>query len=530
MARIPPEAKVGIFVLLAAVILLYLTLTIGGLSVVPRQRGQTLTIFFPDVAGLFPKSPVKMAGVDVGEVERISLEQGRARVTVRLKRGVAVPQNAMAAIRSIGILGERYIAISVRKPGPPPGAFQGDLPIETGAADADALMTQFSGTIAAVHETVETLREIVVGAEGEASVKQLLERVQNLVDDLRLTVGENRDNFTVIVENVERLSTTLREAADVPPGSLSNTVRQLQRLATSLNANLPKTLASLERLVNTMESVVGENRETLKSGLTSLHSASQNLPATIEALRDISTALAKGQGSAGKLLTDETLYTELRSAIQQLKTALTSLSNISTHIDEGKGALGALVKDTRVEQQVRDSIRGVRKLTGSFSNLRGSLGLRLEHQFDEDETKGRFSFKLYPTRDAFFLFEAIEDPRRLDSGESDLGDLRFSFQGGKRLGNAALRVGVIENTFGIGADYWAFSERLEFSVDAYDFAGDASRSADDHPHLNVETRLNLPAGFYATVGVDDVLDGRLRTMFLGAGFEFRWGDWRRGRR
>lgn len=530
MTSLSSEVKVGIFVLLAGAILLSITFTLGTSTLLQRRAGRSLIVYFPSVAGLDAKSPVKVAGVDVGRVENIALEEGRAKVIIRLKRDQKVRANAVASIRVFGLLGEKYIEITG---GTPEADFVPDggvLPTEPLVVDPDLVMAQVSKAVESVSSAFASLRSALLGPrDEEGALPGVLRSVQQLSDELRSLLGENRASLRATLENLEATSGRLRETFGVEPGALAATLRETHRLTAALNERLPKTLASLERVVDSMGVVVAENRASLAATLTSLREATQALPATLEAMETISTRLVRGQGSAGKFLTDEQLYNELRNAIKHLDTTLGRLSHITARIDEGKGTLGALIHDEGLEMDVRESLHSVRGVMQRLKGFRGSFGLRVEQQLEEDRTKGYFSLAFEPSLDSAFLFEAVADPRRRRDRESELEDLRFSFQFARRLGALALRAGVIENTFGVGADFSTWGNRLSFGVDAYDFSGDAFRDRHDDPHLTFRTRLNLRGGFYATAGVDDLLDPDFRTLFLGTGYEFRWGKWRRPR-
>ncbi len=69
-------------------------------------------IRFDSISGVKAKSKVRFAGVEIGYVEEISLENGRAKVTVKLDPNVKVPANAKFFIGSSGLMGDKFIAIS----------------------------------------------------------------------------------------------------------------------------------------------------------------------------------------------------------------------------------------------------------------------------------------------------------------------------------------------------------------------------------------------------------------------------------
>ena len=102
---------VGLFVLAGLVAVAYLSLQIGGLSL-DRSGGLELFATFDDIGGLSARAPVRIAGVRVGEVERIALDEDlRARVVLDLRSDLALSIDSEASIRTSGLLGDQFIAL-----------------------------------------------------------------------------------------------------------------------------------------------------------------------------------------------------------------------------------------------------------------------------------------------------------------------------------------------------------------------------------------------------------------------------------
>ena len=111
MTRVGTEVVVGCFLLLGLLALGYLAIKLGKMEVVGGS-GYTVHATFPNVAGLRVGSPVEIAGVDVGWVERIHLKNYQAVVDFRIKDGVALPEDSIASIRTKGLIGEQFVRIS----------------------------------------------------------------------------------------------------------------------------------------------------------------------------------------------------------------------------------------------------------------------------------------------------------------------------------------------------------------------------------------------------------------------------------
>lgn len=102
----------GLFVLAGLGTLAYLSFTVGGLQY-KGDGGLPVYALFDQVAGLKAKAPVELAGVRVGQVRSIHLDDTfRARVDLDLDSTLQLPVDSSAAIVTAGILGDRYIQLT----------------------------------------------------------------------------------------------------------------------------------------------------------------------------------------------------------------------------------------------------------------------------------------------------------------------------------------------------------------------------------------------------------------------------------
>jgi len=111
MKRFNLEVTVGLFVVLGLCALGYLSIRLGQLQI---GQGQTydLSAVFPTVAGLRVGAAIEIAGVKVGRVQDISLANYAAVVTLRLERQVQLQEDAIASIRTRGLIGDKYVSIT----------------------------------------------------------------------------------------------------------------------------------------------------------------------------------------------------------------------------------------------------------------------------------------------------------------------------------------------------------------------------------------------------------------------------------
>jgi phospholipid/cholesterol/gamma-HCH transport system substrate-binding protein len=111
MRRANLELAVGIFVLLGLACLAYLAINLGKMEV--YGRGYQIYANFDNVSGLKTGAMVEVAGVEVGRVDAIRLtSQFQARVSMKVQDGLTIHDDAIASIRTKGIIGDKFVKLS----------------------------------------------------------------------------------------------------------------------------------------------------------------------------------------------------------------------------------------------------------------------------------------------------------------------------------------------------------------------------------------------------------------------------------
>jgi len=113
MKKLTLEFMVGLFLTAGIAAIAYLSVVISGVSGFGNQ-GYQLVASFQNVSGLKRGAFVEIAGVRVGKVEKIALdpETQEAKVWLQIDKGVAVQEDAIASIRTAGIIGDKFVKIS----------------------------------------------------------------------------------------------------------------------------------------------------------------------------------------------------------------------------------------------------------------------------------------------------------------------------------------------------------------------------------------------------------------------------------
>jgi len=205
------EIKVGAFILLALVILAYITIDVSQMGF---TTGRTYTVFLvmDSAEGVNKRTPVQIAGIRVGAVREISLTpDNKARVEIELKKDVQIGKGAGAQVRSRGVLGDTYIEIHPEK--------EVEVPLESGSIIAEVgtppnyneIARDFQDLTKDLKEITHALKTYTVS--DKSTTAKILNNMEVLTKNMAQYSGANSQNLKVILENLASLSADLRHIA-----------------------------------------------------------------------------------------------------------------------------------------------------------------------------------------------------------------------------------------------------------------------------------------------------------------------------
>jgi phospholipid/cholesterol/gamma-HCH transport system substrate-binding protein len=245
--KVSTEAKVGILVLVGIILLLFMSFRVSRLE---RLKGEVYTALFPSVSGLVINANVEVAGVPVGRVEKISLEKGMARVWMKI--GQAQPHtDAEAAVKTHGILGDKYVEIKLGSPGAPllqPGA---EISKVRSVPDMDELLTSLESAARGMADLGESLHEAVGGEEGRNKIKEIVANLQEASAGLKEMVQDNKGKINDIVANLDDITTKVKKGEgslgklvndDTLYNETEKTLRKVQKAAEGVQEQTPITI------------------------------------------------------------------------------------------------------------------------------------------------------------------------------------------------------------------------------------------------------------------------------------------------
>src|SRR5436190_10528664 len=268
------ETRLGIFfalALLTAVIVLEMA---GGGE--PFRRGYPARAQFKNVQELKVGDPVRMAGVDVGRVQKIALSGDRVEVTMKLNNGTQVRTDSKATIKFVGLLGQNFVSVDFGTSGAP--LITPDALLETTEqADLNMLMVKLEN----VASGVEGLTKNFSG-----------ENINNLLGPFTDFLKENSPRLSAILANFQVVSTQIAQG--------KGTVGRLI-MDEALYASAVSTVTNLNEATSELRPLLSQAHMTLDQA------------------NSVLTEVNQGHGTLGKLVKDETLYRESSTAMSNLR-------------------------------------------------------------------------------------------------------------------------------------------------------------------------------------------------------------------
>jgi phospholipid/cholesterol/gamma-HCH transport system substrate-binding protein len=466
------ETKVGAFFIVAITVLGMLILRMEKLDLFGGKSQHKMMTEFDQVAGLSLQSAVRVAGVRVGSVTAVDLDGKKARVTMSLPKDFPVYRDATASLSAIGILGEKYIELD---PGHPAA---GQLPAYTtipskAGMGLDNLMESLGSIAQDVKSITGALNQSIGGEPGRQKLDEIVDNIRVLTGEFRAMAQENHGTVNATLANVQQMTGDLRE-------------------------RLPLIAKQFEDLSRSLNELVNENRPELKGSIADVHKLVASFQATSDNIHAITDKLNKGEGTIGKLLTDDTTVVKLNAAVDNLNSMLGGFKSMGLELD-----MNAARWTRRDDSMAGFDISIVPSLdhwygVGFHSTPDGKIGQSSSTVDVTSPTPTTIATTSVNTTQTF----------------------TFNAEYYKRLADHyVLHAGMVESTGGLGAEYRALDDRFRVGVLGYDFS---KRDDKPNPRYRITSSFQFYKGLYGQAGVQDLANSPLRTFFVGGGV--RWSD------
>ncbi len=479
MKNISTELKVGIFAIIVIILLSYMTFKVGRLSFM-WEKGYRLYAEFDDISGMDERSRVKIAGVDAGIVEKIKLIEGKAKLTLLMSPDIKIYRNAKVSLKMSGLLGDRYLAISAGTPDEPLLKSGDSITNVIHAADIDALANELTSAATYVSELAGNLKD-VFGEEEKKAFSESIHNLRTITQDIKEISGDNKVPIHNVIAQLEKFTEAL---ADKGPGFVDN----MSTAAKTLGDKGPKLIEDLSRLASDLKEVIGENRHTFRESMENIRAVSK------------------------------------------------SASNIAQKIESGEGTLGKLVKEDKFYNSLNKISEQAGKSLDVVGGLRTFMDFHTEYNTGEAEWKGYFDLTLQPRKDKYYILGVVTDPKGtvestdkiingIETSEEEVKSrMEFSAQFAKRFDDYALRIGLLENTFGVGADYFFNDDKGRVRLDIWDFSAKEAEARKSHAKIGVDYKVFKY--LFVSSGIDNLLNSGRRGIYIGGGLKFEDEDFK----
>jgi phospholipid/cholesterol/gamma-HCH transport system substrate-binding protein len=445
------------------------------------RDGYQVHAFFRDALGIYDRTAVRSAGIDVGRIvsKEFDPSVNRARVNLRVERGMVLYENAVVSKRAASLLGEYFLDLD---PGTPvdPVTGQAQNRLEEGdeiknvyeATDIGAITSEVGATLPILKEILHDVQELTSGP-----IKQIAESASSLVERNAIVLERLLQRVDNIAEQVE--SITRGESDDI-------------RVA----------IRNIREITEGVKGLVGKSEGEVSA--------------------------------AGEEIRDS--VQKLQSSISSLERSMGNVEKITARLESGKGTAGRLLADESIAQNLEEITEDAGSFVRSITRLQTVVGLRTEFNYLSQQFKNYVSLQIAPRPDKFYLFEIVDDFRGVrevtrtwtESSErgvvqettvtTSLSKLRFSLMFGKRFGPLTGRLGFVESTGGVGLDLHFLNDRLSLSADLFDTRSNVYPRLRGRGHLAVYKK-NL----FLVAGVDDVLNQERALASGGAFFDWFFG-------
>lgn len=470
MSKWTTEFKVGLFVLVAMVlVVLGWAWSVDGVR--PDEQSYRLYMNVGTSDGLWEGSQVRLAGVEIGSVDAISIEGGHAELTLKIRSAYQLATDSDAELKASGLLGDLFVRVY---PGTADAMLADGDRIRTRSepADIDKItknLERISDDIAAV---TKVLRQVAENDANRQHVESTLANADQLTELLREIAAGNKQDIAAIVQSVRRLSEALEGHVDDIGTNVNEEVDKLQELTDQLNV-----------AASDMTSITGK--------------------------------IDRGEGTIGALVNDDQTIDALNDTIHEVKRAVKSFTGIRPEVYyTGRFYMGTEPKDT-------ETFYYGNPLAWSGSN---TIGLRLRTHEDFWYT---FEINDYPQGVINQKEVLRENTGVVTTKWVREAKYRFTFQMEKRWGPVSVRLGVKEGGGGVGATFYALRDRLQTQVDVFDFFFGSYPALESRgiPNVRVGVRGEPWKNMYVEAGAEQIILGAKYGFFTGyVGLGFRFTD------
>ena len=309
------ETRLGIFFALALIVAVIILEMIGAADFF--RGGYRITASFRTAQELKKGDRIKMAGVEIGRVENVELENGRAKVSMKVQAKYEIKTDAKALIKFAGLMGENFVSIDGGSPNAPKIQSGSIETIEQ--PDLSALMSKLEGVAGGIENLTKSFST---------------DNISSLLGPLTDFIKQNTAPLSAVIANMKIVSDSIAQGR--------GTVGRLVSDDALYNATYG-TITNLQGAAGDIKSLTGK---------------ADDLIAQVRGMID---GINSGKGTLGKLTKDEALYAESTQAMTQLREILQKLNR-------GQGSVGKLINDDSLLKNAKLTLQKLDKATDGLED------------------------------------------------------------------------------------------------------------------------------------------------------------------
>ena len=295
-----------------------------------------------------------IAGIPVGNISSIRLQEGKARVDIKMKPDVALHKDASLAKRSSSLLGEFVVVLGPGNDNQPVLKDGDQIVNIIEPTSTDAILKDLGEIAEQVKAVSKSLAGSVGTEKGEKDIQATLANLAEVTDNLNKAVSENRESIRRIIVNVEGIT-----------GRSGPEVSQI--------------LENVRVITSDVRTLIADDRSGVKGSMGSVHDT-------------VDRGQQGERGPAGRHSTTSTRSPPASTA--------------------EKGTIGKLSKDETTINEVNNIVEGVGDLVGGIARTQTVIALRNDYFFQSNGIKSYVELRLQPREDKYYSIELINDPAR----------------------------------------------------------------------------------------------------------------------
>lgn len=285
------EFKVGLLAISTIVALVFMSLKITS-----NQSGfgqyVTYRTILKDASGIFPKTPIKVAGIAAGRIKSIELQGNSALIVFEILKSIQVTKNSRLKVKTVGFLDDKYIEIHIGDS--PTILAQYEFLDSEEAAGIENLIKDTSDILQDVKKVVNSLKNSIAPEGQESPIKVILADMSDLVknakeatESLKRIMGTNETKISTMMDNLQQFSEDIAYQLD----------RGNQDSAMS---DVKKILANVDKLTTDMQTIVAD--------------------------------LKKGKGTMGKMLVEDEIADQVKQTLSSVQKIVGKAESLRTEL------------------------------------------------------------------------------------------------------------------------------------------------------------------------------------------------------